>query len=83
MPPAGLNVVKRSGKYVYLNAHCKKTQPSCPGSRDLNWTGKGLNNGIVITRLALCSVPVGMVVNYGETCGLAVSVYRGVCRLYL
>src|SRR5215469_763023 len=20
----------------------KKTQPSCPGSRDLNWTGKGL-----------------------------------------
>jgi hypothetical protein len=24
MPPAGLNVVKRSGKYVYLNAHWKK-----------------------------------------------------------
>jgi hypothetical protein len=23
MPPAGLNVVKRSGKYVYLNAHWK------------------------------------------------------------
>jgi hypothetical protein len=42
MPPAGLNVVKRSGKYVYLNAHKKKMQPSCPGSRDLNWTGKGL-----------------------------------------
>jgi hypothetical protein len=41
MPPAGLNVVKRSGKYV-LNAHWKKTQPSCPGSRDLNWAGKGL-----------------------------------------
>jgi hypothetical protein len=20
----------------------EKTQPSCPGSRDLNWTGKGL-----------------------------------------
>jgi hypothetical protein len=42
MPPADLNVVKRSGKYVYLNAHWKKTQRSCPGSRDLNWTGKGL-----------------------------------------
>jgi hypothetical protein len=37
---------------VDLNAACwlkrkfkcplKKTQPSCPGSRDLNWTGKGL-----------------------------------------
>jgi hypothetical protein len=36
MPPAGLNVVKRSGKYVYLNAHWKKTQLSCPGSRDFN-----------------------------------------------
>jgi hypothetical protein len=24
MLPAGLNVVKRSGKYVYLNAHWKK-----------------------------------------------------------
>jgi hypothetical protein len=22
----------------------KKTQPFCPGSRDLNWTGKGLMN---------------------------------------
>jgi hypothetical protein len=28
MPPAGLNVVQRSGKYVYLNAHWK--QPSLP-----------------------------------------------------
>jgi hypothetical protein len=43
MPPAGLNVVKRSGKYVYLNAHWKKTQPSCPGSSDLYWTGKVLS----------------------------------------
>jgi hypothetical protein len=40
MPPAGLNIVKRSGKYIWP---LKKTQPSCPGSRDLNWTGKGLN----------------------------------------
>jgi hypothetical protein len=24
MSPAGLNVVKRSGKYVYLNTHLKK-----------------------------------------------------------
>jgi hypothetical protein len=24
MPPAGLNVVKRSGKYVHLNAHWQK-----------------------------------------------------------
>jgi hypothetical protein len=24
MPPAGLNVVKCSGKYMYLNAHWKK-----------------------------------------------------------
>jgi hypothetical protein len=24
MPPAVLNVVKRSGKYVYLNVHWKK-----------------------------------------------------------
>jgi hypothetical protein len=32
---AGLNALKLTGKYVYLNAHC-------PGSRDLNWTGKGL-----------------------------------------
>jgi hypothetical protein len=24
MPPAVLNVVKRSGKYMYLNAHWKK-----------------------------------------------------------
>jgi hypothetical protein len=23
----------------------KKTQPSCPCSRDLNWTGKGLTSG--------------------------------------
>jgi hypothetical protein len=22
----------------------EKTQPSCPGSRDLNWTGKGLKS---------------------------------------
>jgi hypothetical protein len=22
----------------------EKTQPSCPGSRDLNWTGKELKN---------------------------------------
>jgi hypothetical protein len=35
---------------VDLNAACwlkrtkalKRTQPSCPGIRDLNWTGKGL-----------------------------------------
>jgi hypothetical protein len=24
MPPVGLNIVKRSGKYMYLNAHWKK-----------------------------------------------------------
>jgi hypothetical protein len=24
MPPAGLNIVKRSGKYMYLNTHRKK-----------------------------------------------------------
>jgi hypothetical protein len=24
MPPAGLNVLKRSGTYVHLNAHWKK-----------------------------------------------------------
>jgi hypothetical protein len=30
--------------YWYLRTFMptKKTQPSCPGSRDLNWTGKGL-----------------------------------------
>jgi hypothetical protein len=37
MLPAGLNIVKRVFK-----CPVKKTQPSCPGSRDLNWTGKGL-----------------------------------------
>src|SRR5215469_6175298 len=26
-----------------VNCPLKKMQPSCPGSRDLNWTGKGLN----------------------------------------
>jgi hypothetical protein len=29
MPPASLNIVKRSGKNVYLNAHWKKR--SLPG----------------------------------------------------
>jgi hypothetical protein len=42
MSPAGLNVLKCTGMYVNLNAHWKKTQPSCLCSRDLNWTGKGL-----------------------------------------
>jgi hypothetical protein len=41
MSPAGLNVLKRTGTYVNLNSHWK-TQPSCPGSMNLNWTGKGL-----------------------------------------
>jgi hypothetical protein len=27
---------------VSLLLRAEKTQPSCPGSRDLNWTGKGL-----------------------------------------
>jgi hypothetical protein len=43
MSPAGLNVLKRTGTYINLYAPLKKTQPSCPCSRDLNWTGKGLN----------------------------------------
>jgi hypothetical protein len=28
---------------VSLMLRAKKMQPSCPGSRDLNWTGKGLS----------------------------------------
>jgi hypothetical protein len=36
---------KRTGTYVNLNAHWKKKQLSCPCSRDLNWTGKGLTLG--------------------------------------
>jgi hypothetical protein len=37
---------KRTQTYWHVrkfNAHRKKTQPSCPCSRDSNWTGKGLN----------------------------------------
>jgi hypothetical protein len=46
MPPAGLNIVKRGGKCVF-KCPLKKMQPSCPGSRDLNWTGKGLTSAVL------------------------------------
>jgi hypothetical protein len=42
MSPAGLNVLKRTGVVRKFKCPLKKMQPSCPGSRDLNWTGKGL-----------------------------------------
>jgi hypothetical protein len=42
MSPASLNVLKRTGYTGKFKCPLKKTQPSCPGSRDLNWTGKGL-----------------------------------------
>jgi hypothetical protein len=43
MSPASLNVLKRNGCTGKFKCPLKKkTQPSCPGSRDLNWTGKGL-----------------------------------------
>ena len=33
-----------SGVVRKFNCPLKKTQPSCPGSGDLNWTGKGLKD---------------------------------------
>jgi hypothetical protein len=33
---------------VSLLLRAEKTQPSCPGSRDLNWTGKGLNKTLTV-----------------------------------
>jgi hypothetical protein len=45
-----LNVACRAKRTkTYWQVHIfkcplKKTQPSCPGSRDLNWTGKGLRH---------------------------------------
>jgi hypothetical protein len=41
---------KRTKAWWYLRTFkcpLKKTQPSCPGSRDLNWTGKGLNKATI------------------------------------
>jgi hypothetical protein len=32
-----------SGEVHKFKCPLKKTQPFCPGSRDLNWTGKGLS----------------------------------------
>jgi hypothetical protein len=46
MSPTGLNVLKRTGCTGKFKCPLKKTQRSCPGSRDLNWTGKGLNFAI-------------------------------------
>jgi hypothetical protein len=42
MSPAGLNVLERTSVVRKFKCPLKKTQPSCSGSRDLNWTGKGL-----------------------------------------
>jgi hypothetical protein len=36
-----------SGEVHKFKCPLKKTQPFCPGSRDLNWTGKGLTSSII------------------------------------
>jgi hypothetical protein len=44
-------------------------QPSCPGSRDLNWTGKGLN--YVQYNLKLCTVATNVNADLQTICLLS------------
>jgi hypothetical protein len=53
MSPAGLNVLRRTGCTGKFKCPLKKTQPSCPGSRDLNWTGKGLNMEVLKQKILM------------------------------
>jgi hypothetical protein len=48
----------------------EKTQPSCPGSRDLNWTGKGLTSVNIKCFAGLNQVQLGLRVEIdGEVLG--------------
>jgi hypothetical protein len=51
---------KHTQTYWYVRTFkcpLKKTQPSCPGSRDLSWTSKGLiNNSVNGVYILICNI---------------------------